>query len=71
VKARRGTVITIATEMMTASNEVDHVFYVPETLECLSPLLSIIPLQMLAYPHNRPARMRCRSAGLAKECDGE
>jgi glucosamine--fructose-6-phosphate aminotransferase (isomerizing) len=50
VKARRGTVIAIATEGDDRiQNEVDHVFYVPETMECLSPLLSIIPLQMLAY----------------------
>jgi glucosamine--fructose-6-phosphate aminotransferase (isomerizing) len=50
VKARKGTVIAVATEGDTRiQREVDHVFYVPETLECLSPLLSIIPLQMLAY----------------------
>ncbi|HWO56495.1 MAG TPA: glutamine--fructose-6-phosphate transaminase (isomerizing) [bacterium] len=50
VKARRGTVIAIATEGDNRiRREVDHVFYVPETLECLTPLLSIIPLQLLAY----------------------
>jgi glucosamine--fructose-6-phosphate aminotransferase (isomerizing) len=50
VKARRGTVIAIATEGDDRiKREVDHVFYVPETLECLTPLLSIIPLQLLAY----------------------
>ena len=50
VKARKGTVIAIATEGDDRiQREVDHVFYVPETMECLSPLLSIIPLQMLAY----------------------
>ena len=50
VKARRGTVIAIATEGDDRiQREVDHVFYVPETLECLTPLLSIIPLQLLAY----------------------
>lgn len=50
VKARKGTVIAIATEGdMRIQREVDHVFYVPETIECLTPLLSIIPLQMLAY----------------------
>ena len=27
----------------------DHVIYVPETLEMLAPLLSVIPLQLLAY----------------------
>jgi len=50
VKARKGTVIAIATEGDDAIQQhVDHVIYVPETLECLTPLLSIIPLQLLAY----------------------
>ncbi|MEW5702905.1 MAG: glutamine--fructose-6-phosphate transaminase (isomerizing) [Candidatus Zixiibacteriota bacterium] len=50
VKARRGTLIAIATEGdSTIQEHVDHVIYVPETLECLTPLLSIIPLQLLAY----------------------
>jgi glucosamine--fructose-6-phosphate aminotransferase (isomerizing) len=26
-----------------------HVIYIPETIEMLSPLLSVIPLQLLAY----------------------
>jgi glucosamine--fructose-6-phosphate aminotransferase (isomerizing) len=50
VKARRGTVIAIATEGDDRiQREVDHVIYVPETIECLTPLVSIIPLQILAY----------------------
>ncbi|MCK5852989.1 glutamine--fructose-6-phosphate aminotransferase, partial [bacterium] len=27
----------------------DHVIYIPETLNALTPLLSVIPLQLLAY----------------------
>ncbi|MBD3298075.1 MAG: glutamine--fructose-6-phosphate transaminase (isomerizing) [candidate division Zixibacteria bacterium] len=50
VKARKGTVIAIATEGDTEITEhVDHVIYVPETLGCLTPMLSVIPLQLLAY----------------------
>ena len=50
VRARNGRVIAIATE---GDNEIsasaDHVIFVPETLEFLTPLLTIIPLQLLAY----------------------
>ncbi len=50
VKARGGQVIAIASEGDEAiAKKVDHVIYVPETLEFLSPLLTIIPLQLLAY----------------------
>jgi len=50
VKARKGTVIAIATEGDTLiSRKADIVFYIPEMLPCLSPILSIIPLQLLAY----------------------
>jgi glucosamine--fructose-6-phosphate aminotransferase (isomerizing) len=50
IKARKGTVIAIATEGDTRiKNHVDHVIHIPETIETLTPLLSIIPLQMLAY----------------------
>ncbi|GAB4324365.1 MAG: glutamine--fructose-6-phosphate transaminase (isomerizing) [Candidatus Zixiibacteriota bacterium] len=50
VKARKGTVIAIATEGDTEITEhVDHVIYVPETLGVLTPMLSVIPLQLLAY----------------------
>jgi glucosamine--fructose-6-phosphate aminotransferase (isomerizing) len=50
VRARRGTILAIA----SAGDEeikrrADHVIYVPETLEMLSPLLSVVPLQLLAY----------------------
>jgi len=50
VRARKGRVIAIATEGdETIKSKVDHVIYVPSTLEFLTPLLTIIPLQLLAY----------------------
>ncbi|MEW5876301.1 MAG: glutamine--fructose-6-phosphate transaminase (isomerizing) [Candidatus Zixiibacteriota bacterium] len=50
IKARKGTVIAVATEGDNEIREhVDHVIYVPQTIGPLTPLLSIIPLQMLAY----------------------
>jgi len=50
VKARRGRVIAIATEGDREIGEsADHVIYVPETLPSISPLLTVIPLQLLAY----------------------
>ncbi len=50
VRARKGTILAIASvgdEEIT--RRADHVIYVPETLETLSPLLSVVPLQLLAY----------------------
>ncbi len=50
VKARRGRIIAIATEGDdNITNLADHVIYVPATLEFLTPILTIIPLQLLAY----------------------
>ncbi len=50
VKARGGQVIAVASEGdEEIAKKVNHVIYVPETLEFLSPLLTIIPLQLLAY----------------------
>src|SRR5262245_46368047 len=50
VRARRGRIIAIATEGDEDVKErADHVLYVPDTLTCLQPLLSVIPLQLLAY----------------------
>ncbi len=50
VKARKGQLIIIATEgdeqIKSLSNEV---IYIPSTIEPLQPLLSVIPLQLLAY----------------------
>jgi len=50
VRARNGKVIAIATEGDTEIAErANHVFYIPKTYRLLTPLLSIIPLQLLAY----------------------
>jgi len=50
VKARKGKVIAIATEGDEQIKEyANHVIYIPETLPMLTPILSVIPLQLLAY----------------------
>ncbi len=50
VKARRGPIIAIATEGDEKIKEIaDDVIYIPKTLEMLTPLLSVIPLQLFAY----------------------
>ncbi|MGQ9853076.1 MAG: glutamine--fructose-6-phosphate transaminase (isomerizing), partial [Candidatus Oleimicrobiaceae bacterium] len=50
VKARKGRVIAVASEGDSAiASLVDHVIYVPTTLEFLSPIVTIVPLQLLAY----------------------
>jgi len=50
VRTRNGQVIAIATEGDTEIAErANHVIYIPETHRLLSPLLSVIPLQLLAY----------------------
>jgi len=50
VRARKGRVIAIATE---GDDEIkkraDHVFYIPRTLDFLTPILAIVPLQLMAY----------------------
>jgi len=50
VKARSGVVIAIATEGDEEIREsADHVIFVPAAPEILSPILEIVPLQLLAY----------------------
>ena len=50
VKAREGIVISVLTEGDTMSSVVsDHVIEIPAASDLLSPVLSIIPLQLLAY----------------------
>jgi glutamine---fructose-6-phosphate transaminase (isomerizing) len=50
VKARSGVVIALATEGDEEIKEAaDHVLYVPAAPEDLSPILEIVPLQLLAY----------------------
>jgi len=50
VKARGGRIIAVATE---GDHEIqrfaDRVLYVPETLDLLTPILTVVPLQLLAY----------------------
>jgi glucosamine--fructose-6-phosphate aminotransferase (isomerizing) len=50
VKAREGVVISVLTEGDEMSSKVsDHVIEIPESSDLLSPILAIIPLQLLAY----------------------
>jgi len=50
VRARDGKIISIVTEGDTAIAELsDHVITIPETMNFWMPLLSVIPLQLLAY----------------------
>ena len=50
VKAREGIVISVLTEGDSMSSMVsDHVIEIPKASDLLSPILSIIPLQLLAY----------------------
>jgi glucosamine--fructose-6-phosphate aminotransferase (isomerizing) len=50
VKARKGTVISIVTEGDSKIKEMsDYSIEIPDTEEPLTPLLSVIPLQLLAY----------------------
>ncbi|MDR2818275.1 MAG: SIS domain-containing protein, partial [Endomicrobium sp.] len=49
-KARGGTIILIASESdKTALDKGDNVIYVPDCDEFISPILSVIPLQLLSY----------------------
>ena len=50
VRARNGRVIAIATEGDTEIlDKVNHVIYIPAIKQCFTPLLAVIPLQLLAY----------------------
>jgi len=50
VTARSGRVIAVATEGdATISSLVEHVIHIPPAIELLSPLIEIVPLQLLAY----------------------
>jgi len=50
VRARKGKVIAVATEgNEDIKNLADDVIYIPKTLEMLTPILSVIPLQLFAY----------------------
>jgi len=50
VKSRGGHVIAVATEGDTnIASHCDDIFYVPDVPEALQPLITVIPLQLLAY----------------------
>lgn len=50
VRARAGRVIAVATEGDTEiARLAEHVFYVPDVPEPLQPMVTIVPLQLLAY----------------------
>jgi len=50
IKARNGKIIAIATEGNEEIKKmVEDVIYIPKTLEMLTPILSVIPLQLFAY----------------------
>ncbi len=59
VKARKGPVIAITTEGSTQLERIaDDVIYIPDSTECLSPILASVPLQLLSYHF-----------AVARECD--
>ena len=59
VKARQGKIIAIVTEGDTQiSRLVDYTIEVPSTYEAFMPLITVLPLQLLAY-----------HIALAKGCD--
>lgn len=50
VKSRKGQIIAVVTEGDTAIQRLaNHIIYVPETVEYFTPLLTVIPMQLLAY----------------------
>jgi glutamine---fructose-6-phosphate transaminase (isomerizing) len=50
VKARKGKIIAVVNKGDTQIRDLaDHIIEVPETEEILSPLITIVPLQLLAY----------------------
>ncbi len=50
IKARKGPVIAVASKGDTEIAKLaDDVIYVPQTIEMLSPILNVVPLQLFAY----------------------
>ncbi len=50
VRARKGNVIVIANKAEARLRELaSHIILIPKTLDILSPILSVIPLQLLSY----------------------
>ena len=50
IKARKGKIIAVVTENdIQMSSLADHTLEIPEVDEIFSPILSVIPLQLLSY----------------------
>ena len=50
VRARGGRIIAVTTKGNTEmASLADHVIFIPQTLELLTPILSVVPMQLLAY----------------------
>lgn len=50
IKARKGPIIALATEGDTRVHELaDDIIYLPRTIEMLSPIINVVPLQLFAY----------------------
>jgi len=50
IKARKGRIISIVTEGdEVVKNLSDYCIEIPDTEECLVPLLATVPLQLMAY----------------------
>lgn len=50
IKSRKGKIISVVTEGdVTVKGMSDYCFVIPDTRDCFVPLLSVIPLQLLAY----------------------
>ena len=50
IKARKGRIIAVATEGdEEIARKVDDVIYIPRTIDCLQPILAVVPLQLFAY----------------------
>jgi glucosamine--fructose-6-phosphate aminotransferase (isomerizing) len=50
VKSRKGNIISVVTEGDKDISRIsNYVIYIPETIEFLTPLLSVVPLQLLSY----------------------
>ena len=50
IKARKGKIISIITEGDTAIKELSDLYFeIPSTMDCFTPLLTIVPLQLISY----------------------
>jgi glucosamine--fructose-6-phosphate aminotransferase (isomerizing) len=50
LKARKGYIIALQNKGSDIFiNKINHTIYIPETIELLSPILNVVPLQLIAY----------------------